>query len=462
VLNKELSKMREYPISINEEEIINNTKKYVLIPWTSQSVMKPEVIVDTEGSYLIDSKGKKILDFSSQLVYSILGHKHPKVVSSIKAQLNKAFDISPRFANDVRSELAKELAEITPGNLKKTLFTLGGAEANENALKIAKLFTGKNKLISRYRSYHGATYGAMSISGDNRRWPFEPLSMQGVVRVFDPYRYRCSFNKKPESCELECASHIEEIILNEGPDSFAAFFMEPIVGSSCCLVPVKRYMEEVRRICDKYKILIIADEIMTGFGRTGEWFASDHYEDLKPDILTFAKGVSAGYIPLGGCIVSEEIGEYFDNQILWCGLTLSGHPLSCIAALATIEVLKEEKLVERSKNLGEKLLVELEMMKNKHRCVGEVRGVGLFYALELVKDKETREYLVPWNAGDTGMTSSYIKDLLWSKGLSTFFRWNLLFIAPPLNISEGDLNRGISIIDETLEKIDDMIEKEKY
>jgi taurine--2-oxoglutarate transaminase len=324
---------------------------------------------------------------------------------------------------------------------------------------VKKCYTGKHKVITRFRSYHGATYGALSLGGDNRRWPFEPGNVPGVVRVFDPYCYRCSFNKAPENCSLECVSHIEEIIQYEGPESFAAFFIEPIVGSSCCLVPPKGYMEGIKELCDRYRILLIVDEIMTGFGRTGEWFAIDHWKDVKPDMLTFAKGVSAGYIPLGGVVVSEEIADFFSDEILWCGLTLSGHPLSCTAALATIEALKEENLVERSKKLGYELKTELQKLQQKHQCVGEVRGTGLFHALELVTNKESREPLIPWNSKDTGMTSSYIKDLLWKRGLSTFFRWNLLFAAPPLNVPTKDLMQGISIIDETLTDLDQIIKK---
>jgi taurine--2-oxoglutarate transaminase len=373
------------------------------------------------------------------------------VVAAIKEQADKLCFIAPSFANEARSRLAKRIAEVTPGDLTKTFFTLGGAEANENALKIARSFTGRQKIIGRYRSYHGATMGSITLSGDRRRWPTEP-GIPGVLHAFDPYCYRCTFGQELESCNLECVSHIEELIWYEGPEEIAGIFIEPVPGANGIVVPPDKYMPALRELCDKYDILLIVDEVMTGFGRTGEWFSVDNW-NVVPDILTFAKGATSGYLPLGGVVVSSKIADHFEDHMLWCGLTFSGHPMSCAAALATIEVYEQENLIENSKRMGSLVLQELQNMADRHPSVGDVRGVGLFCGVELVKDRETREPLVRWNAPSTKLTDQ-IRSAAMERGMYILGRWNVFEVAPPLIATEKEINEGIGILDEVLEIAD--------
>jgi taurine--2-oxoglutarate transaminase len=330
---------------------------------------------------------------------------------------------------------------VAPGDLNKVFYTLGGAEANENAIKFARSYTGRQKIITRYRSYHGATYGAISLSGDYRRPPVEP-GIPGVVRVFDPYCYRCSFGKTPDSCRRECITHIEEVIQYEGPETVAALFMEGVTGSNGLLVPPDDYWPRLRAITRKYGILLVSDEVMSGFGRTGEWFAVDHW-GVVPDILTFAKGVTSGYLPLGGVVVSDPIARYFDDKMLYMGLTYCGHPMSTAAGVATIEVYRQEKLVEKAKALGQVLAVELKCLQEKHPCVGDVRSIGLFGAIEMVKDRAGKEPM-----DDAAMNT--VRAKLLAAGLSTFVNHHLIFTCPPLIITEAELREGLGIIDRVL------------
>ena len=432
----------------NADRIKADHCNHVLVSWSVQSrSADAPVFVGGKGCWFYTSDGKAYLDFSSQLVNLNLGHNHPRVIAAIKEQAEAGCFVSPSIAVESRSTLARMLAEIAPGDLNRVLFTNGGAEANENAIKIAKMVTGRHKVISRFRGYHGATMGAISAGGDYRRWPFEP-GVPGTIRVFEPYCYRCSFSQKPESCHLECVSHIEEIIGYEGPQSIAAIIVEVITGGSGVIVPDPRYYPALRALCDKYGILLIADEVMTGFGRTGEWFAINHW-NVVPDMITFAKGVNSGYVPLGGVIVSERIARFFDDRMLWCGLTYSGHPLACAAGVATLWAYQEEGLIENSRRLGEIALAEMRAIMSRHPSVGDVRGKGLFAAFELVKNRETREMLVPWNSPGLGVMADVRRYLL-SRGLSTNIRWNILMVAPPLVITEAELRQGLAIIDEAL------------
>lgn len=434
-------------LRMNAEAVQADTRDHVLVSWSIQSKVKPLVVVDAKGCWFYDSDGKGYLDFSSQLVNLNLGHRHPKVIAAIKEQADIMPYISPGFANEPRATLARMLSEVAPGDLDKVFFTLGGADANENALKMARMMTGRQKIISRYRSYHGATMGAMSAGGDYRRWPVEP-GVPGTVRVFEPHCYQCSFSQKPESCHLECVSHIEEVISYEGPESIAAVIVETITGGSGVIIPDPRYFPALRALCDKYGILLICDEVMTGFGRTGEWFGVDNWKTV-PDMITFAKGVNSGYVPLGGVIVNKMVADYFEDRMLWAGLTYSGHPLACAAGVAAIKAYKEEGLIENSKRLG---VLQLQLMKEimgRHPSVGEARSIGLFGAFEFVKNRETREMLVPWNSVAAGVLSK-VQDFCWSRGLSVQFRWNTLMVAPPLVVIETELRQGLGIIDEAL------------
>ena len=430
------------------DDVVENDRRYVLHSWSTQSQIAPLPIAGAQGCYFWDYAGKRYLDFNSQLMNSNLGHQHPRVVAAIQEQAGKLCYIAPGFANDKRGELAHLLSEITPGNLRMSFFANGGADANENAIKMARAYTGRHKIISRYRSYHGATMGAMTLTGDPRRWPSEP-GIPGVVRVLDPYSYRCSFCR-PGSCSLHCADHIAEVIEYEGPNTIAAMIMETVTGTNGIIVPPPGYLKRVREILTHYGILMIADEVMCGFGRTGKWFAVDHW-DVVPDIITVAKGINSGYVPLGAAVVSEPIAEWFNDHMFWGGLTYSGHPLACAAAIASIETYRDEHVIENSAAMGMIVRASLDEMAQRHPSIGEVRGLGCFWAIELVKNRETREPLVPFNAGGSAMAP--INALLkrgMELGLFLNAHWNIVMVNPPLIITEAELRSGLAILDECL------------
>jgi len=441
---------------VNAEKIKEDSAKHVMVSWAVQKAANtnPIVVAGAQGSWFWDADGKRYLDFSSQLINSNLGHQHPKVVAAIKEQAEKLCFIGPNFQNEARATLGRMLAERTPGDLVKTFFTLGGAEANENAIKMARVFTGRQKVITRYRSYHGATAGASTLSGDNRRWANEP-GIPGVLRVQDPYPYRCTFKDCGEVCSMQCARNIEDVLHFEGPESVAAILVEVVTGTNGIFVPPPEYIPYLRELCDKYGIVLIFDEVMTGFGRTGKWFAADHY-GVTPDIMTFAKGVNSGYVPLGGAIINQKLSDYFENRMFWGGLTYSGHPLACAAGIATLEAYEEEGVVENSARLGQKLLTALTALKDKHPSVGDVRGLGLFCGIELVKNRETREGLPPWNGTDQALPGK-LKNALLERGVFVFCRYNMLFIAPPLTISEEEMMLGVQAVDEVLSIADEAI-----
>lgn len=435
------------------DEVYKNDREHVIHSWSIQSKLKPMVVNDAEGVYFWDGNGKKYIDMASQLVNSNIGHQHPKVVNAIKEQADKLCFIAPGFANEQRSTLAKLLSEVCPGNINRFFFTNGGADANENAVKIARMATGKWKVISRYRSYHGATFGAIAMTGDPRRPPVEP-GMPGVVRVFDPYCYRCSFGKEYPKCNMECVKHIEETILYENPNTVAAIIVEAITGSNGIFIPPKEYMVQLKEICRKYNIMLIADEVMSGFGRTGEWFGMNVF-DVAPDIITMAKGINSGYVPLGAVGVTEEIYDAIKDKFLYCGLTYSGHPLACAAAIATINAYKEEKIIENAKKMGDVMAGLMKEMKEKHKCVGDVRNQGLFGCIELVKDRDTREPIVPWNA--TGDVMAQISKSLLDDGIYMYIRWNYMFCVPPCIINEEQLKEAYKAIDKALTIADNYI-----
>ena len=431
------------------KQVVEENRDYTLFSWSVQGTANPMHLVRGEGVWFWDGEGNKWLDFSSQLINLNVGHQHPKVLAAIKKQVDELCFAGPSFATEPRGVLGKKLAEVT--GLAKAFYTLGGAEANENAIKIARLFTGREKIITRYRSYHGATMGAMTASGDPRRWPVEP-GIPGIVRVFDPYCYRCPFGKTPDTCRRECVSHIEEVIQMEGPDSIAAVMVEGITGSNGLLVPPDDYYPKLRALCDNYKLLLIDDEVMSGFGRTGKWLATQHY-GITPDIVTSAKGLTSGYMPLGAVIVSREIAEYFETNMLWGGLTYSGHPVSCAAAVANLAVYEEDQIFENVERQGAYLADRLLAMKDRFACVGDVRFKGLFSVLELVKDKETKEPLAPFAGSSPEMAklASYLK----SQHIYAFSRFNMLWICPPLIITEDELRQGLDIIEEGLRPVDE-------
>jgi taurine---2-oxoglutarate transaminase len=430
------------------KEIVQENRDYTMFSWAVQGAANPIHMTRGEGVWFWDGDGNRWLDFSSQLINLNIGHQHPKMLTAIKKQVDELCFAGPGFATEPRGVLGKKLAEST--GLAKAFFTLGGAEANENAIKMARLFTGRDKIITRYRSYHGATMGVMTASGDPRRWPVEP-GVPGVVRVFDPYCYRCPFGKTPDSCRRECVSHIEEIIQMEGPQSIAAILVEGITGSNGLLVPPDDYYPKLRALCDKYSILLIDDEVMSGFGRTGKWLATQHY-GIKPDMVTCAKGLTSGYMPLGSVVVSQPIADYFETHMLWGGLTYSGHPVSCAAAVANLTIYEEERVFENVEEQGLYLAGRLENIKQCYACVGDVRYKGLFSVLELVRDKETKEPLAPFNgtSPEMGKLAAYLK----SKHLYAFTRFNMLWVCPPLILSREELREGLDIIEEGLRLVD--------
>ena len=435
------------------QELIELNRRYTFFSWAVQSVVKPLAVVEAKGCYFWDADGKRYLDFSSQLMNVNTGHQHPKVVAAIREQAERLCYVYPGMATQPRGELGRLLADVTPGDLSKTFFTLGGADAVDNAIKLARLYTGRQKIVARYRSYHGATYGAISATGDPRRLPVEP-GIPGIVRVFDPHCYRCVFGQEPASCQRECITHIEEVIRFEGPDRVAAILFEGVTGSSGIFVPPDDYWPRLREMCDKYGILLISDEVMSGFGRTGEWFAVDNWQ-VVPDMMVVAKGLTSGHIPLGAVIVSQPLADHFEDRYLPLGLTYGAHTLACAAGVATIQAYREDGLIENAKHLGQTLGRSLEALKEKHPSVGDVRYIGLFSVIELVKDKNTREPLAPWNAKpeELGVMADVLPALR-ERGLSTFVKWNWIFVVPPLCITEEELRTGLSIIDEVLEITD--------
>ena len=423
--------------------------KYVLHSWSVRSAIDPIPVAGAEGCYFWDYDGKRYLDFASQLVNVSIGHQHPKVIAAIKDQAEQLTTIGPMMATEKRSELARLLAEVTPGDLTMSFFTSGGTEANENAIKLARWYTGRQKIVARYRSYHGATAGSISLTGDPRRWPAEP-GIPGVVRAFDPYTYRCPAGH-PDPCPV-CSGgpHLEEILQYEGPENVAAVILETITGGNGVIVPPDGYLQSVREVCDRHGILLILDEVIAGFGRTGKWFACEHW-DVVPDILTVAKGINSGYVPLGAMVISEKVADWVQDKYFAGGLTYSGHPLACAAGVASIEAFREEGIVENSAELGEVLGEKLREIADRHDVIGDVRGKGLFYGVELVKDRETREPLVPFNAsGEAFAPMAKIFKAALERGLYLFIRWNVIIVAPPLTVTREELDEGLEILDEVL------------
>jgi taurine--2-oxoglutarate transaminase len=430
-------------------QVVEDAKRYVLHSWSVQNALEPLPVAGGEGRYFWDFDGNRYLDFASQLVNVSIGHQHPKVVAAIKEQAEKLCTIGPPMATEPRSTLARLLAEVTPGDLEMSFFTNGGAEANENAIKLARWYTGRNKIVARYRSYHGATGGAITLTGDPRRWPAEP-GIPGVVRMLDPYTYRCPAGH-PDPCPV-CtgAPHLEEILQYEGPHTVAAVILETVTGTNGIIVPPDGYLQSIREVCDKYGILLIADEVMAGFGRTGKWFGVDNW-DVVPDILSVAKGINSGYIPLGAMVVRKPIADWVRDKYFAGGLTYSGHPLACASAVASIEAFKEEGIVEHAAEMGPVFGELLHGLQEKHPSIGEVRGLGCFWGIELVKNRETREPLVPFNAsGEAFAPVARVSKAALERGLYLMTHWNVVMVCPPLTITREELEEGIAVLDEAL------------
>lgn len=419
--------------------------------WSAQDLISPLPIAGGDGAWFWDNEGNRFLDFASQLVNLNLGHQHPEMVAAVKAQADQLCTVAPPFANDVRTEAARLIAEHAPARLNKVFFTNGGAEANENAVRMARLHTGRQKVLAAYRSYHGATSTAITLTGEPRRWPSEP-GAPGIVHFFGPYTYRSSFGSESDVEECERAlGHLIQVVQMEGPHTIAAIVLESVVGTNGVLVPPDGYLAGVRELCDRHGILLIADEVMVGFGRVGEWFAVDRW-GVAPDLLSFAKGVNSGYVPLGGVLISDDVAATFGERPYPGGLTYSGHPLACATAVASIGIFERDDIVGRSRRLGEEVIGPvLSDIADRHPSVGEVRGMGCFFAIELVRDRGTREPLVPFNAA--GPDAAPMVELMTAckaRGVWPFAHFNRLHVAPPLVISEEDLRSGLAAIDEAL------------
>ncbi|MEU7316766.1 aspartate aminotransferase family protein [Streptomyces sp. NPDC007083] len=430
-------------------------RAHVFHSWSAQGLIDPPAVAGAQGSHFWDYEGKRYLDFASGLVFTNIGYAHPKVVAAVQEQAAQMCTFAPAFAIEARSEAARLIAERTPGDLDKIFFTNGGADAVEHAIRMARLHTGRPKVLSAYRSYHGGTQQAINLTGDPRRWASDS-GTAGVVHFHAPHLYRTPFYAETEEQECERAlAHLEQTLAYEGPQTVAAVILETIPGTAGIMMPPPGYLAGVREICDKYGVVLVLDEVMAGFGRTGSWFAADLY-GVVPDLLTFAKGVNSGYVPLGGVAISGKIAETFDQRPYPGGLTYSGHPLACGAAVATLRTMAEEGIVEHAARLGETVIgPALRELAARHPSVGEVRGTGVFWALDLVRDQETREPLVPYNA--SGADNAPMADFAAAAkrgGLWPFVNMNRTHVVPPCNITEADLEEGLSVLDEALTAAD--------
>ena len=427
-------------------------RAHVFHSWSAQAQINPMTIVASEGAYVWDGAGNRLLDFSGQLVYTNIGHQHPKVVAAIAAQAAKLCTVAPQHANSARSEAARLIAERTPGDLNHVFFTNGGADAVEHAVRMARLHTGRRKVRSRYRSYHGGTDTAINLTGDPRRYPND-YGSAGVVHFNGPFLYRSSFYAENDQQESQRAlDYLERLIAHEGPATIAAIILESVPGTAGIMVPPPGYMAGVRELCDRHGIVFIADEVMAGFGRTGKWFAIDHF-GVVPDLMTFAKGVTSGYVPLGGVAINDAIYASFADRAYPGGLTYSGHPLACAAAVATINAMEDEGMVAHAARIGEQVIGPgLRELASRHPSVGEVRGVGVFWAIELVADPATREPLAPYGGSSPAMNAVIAECK--SRGLLPFANFNRIHVCPPCNVTEAEVAEGLAILDAALDVAD--------
>ncbi len=437
---------------IQDSEILPLSMEHSFWTWSAQGKVAPIPVKRAKGVYFWDVDGKRYLDFNSMTMCVNIGHGDQRVINAIVEQARQLPYAGPPMTTKPRAILGKLLTEITPGNLDHFLFTLGGADANENAIKLARAYTGKHKILSRYRSYHGASAGAMAATGDPRRVAWEPTTMPGVVHFLDPYRYRSTFHRtNPDISEAEFSqdylNHLEEIILYEGPDTIAALLLESVTGTNGIIIPPEGYLQGVRQLCDRYKILLIADEVMSGFGRTGKWFAVDHW-NVVPDLLTMAKGLTSAYAPLGAVAMRPEIAAFFSDRVYHSGLTYNAHPISLAAAIANIRVMQDDHLIEHSAAMGQVLHRMLTDLGEQHPSVGEVRSIGLFGILELVRDRQTKEPMTPFNGNSPEMVA--LRKNLLDHGLYLYTHWHTALIIPPLIINEEQLAEGFAILDKAL------------
>ncbi len=434
-----------------QAEIFADDRTYVFHSWSAQKPLKPMVIAGAEGSYVWDFDGNRLLDFSSQLVNVNIGHQHPKVVAAIQEQAALLATVAPQHANEARNQAARRIVELAGPNMAKVFFTNGGADAVENAIRMARLHTNKHKVLSFYRSYHGNTGASIAATGDPRRWPNEYSAQH--VHFFGPFLYRSEFWATSEQEECERAlQHLEHVIQFEGPGTVGAIILESVVGTAGVMAPPPGYLEGVRALCDRYGIVWIADEVMAGFGRTGEWFAFQNW-GAQPDLIVFAKGSNSGYVPVGGVVISAEIAATFDERVFPGGLTYSGHPLAAASIVASIDAMKEEGIVENAKRIGQDVLGPgLRALAEKHPVIGEVRGLGVFWALDLVSDRATKEPLAPYGGTSEAMTA--LVGACKSRGLLPFTNFNRMHVVPPCTITEDEARAGLAVLDDAFAEID--------
>jgi taurine--2-oxoglutarate transaminase len=442
--------------TMTAEEMVALTKEHNFFSWSAQGAVNPIPMARAKGVYFWDANGKRYFDLNSQLMCVNIGHGDERVIKAIQDQAAELTYAGPSMATRVRAEIGRELASVTPGDLKKFFFTLGGAEANESAIKMARAVTGRHKIITRYRAYHGATAGAITLTGDHRRWANEP-GIPGVIRVFDPYKYRSPLYREGDGDEAfarKCLDQIEEVLMYEGPHTIAAFFIETVTGTNGILIPPDGYLQGLREICDKHGILLICDEVMAGLGRTGAWFAVDHWQ-VVPDIITMAKGLTSAYMPLGAVALNGRVADHFEKNVFYGGLTYSAHPMCLAAAVANLRVLKEDDLVGNSARMGVVMGELMDELKAEHKSVGDVRNIGLFGVIELVKNRATKEPLAPYTGGGPEMTKlgAFLKD----KGVYAFTWRNLLHTNPPLCVTEAELREVFAIINEALAIADEAV-----
>lgn len=434
-------------VTTDHKQIIADNLDYTLFSWSKQAGLNPVNAERAEGVYIYDRDGKRYIDFSSQLMNVNIGHGDKRIAAAVANQMNELSYVYPGMATKARGDLGKMLADITPGNLNHSFFTLGGAEAIENAIKLARVYTGRHKIIAHYRSYHGATIAAITASGDPRRYAVDNQPAPNIFHVENPYSYRCPWGTAtPEQCGEMAANNLEQVIKYQNPDSVAAVLMEGESGSSGCIKYPKGYIRKVKDICEKYGILFIADEVMSGFGRTGKMFGFEHH-NIIPDMICMAKGITSGYIPLGALTVTSEIANKFQDTPLPLGLTYSAHAVACAAAVANIKIYKEDNLVENAAKMGLYMEQQVEALQQKHPSIGDFRNTGLLGCIELVKNRKTKEPTVPWNAKPSQMEATNkmaakIREL----GMFTFVRWNWIFIAPPLIITKAQIDEGLEIV----------------
>src|SRR5438477_5240959 len=439
--------------AMTAEEIVSLTKRHSIFSWSAQANLNPIPMVRGEGIYFWDANGKRYVDMNSQLMCVNIGHGDRRVIDAIKRQADELVYAGPGMASPVRARIGRMLAELTPGDLNRFFFTLGGAEANENAIRIARMVTGRQRIMARYRSYHGATAGGITLTGDPRRWANEP-GIPGVVRFCDPYKSRSHLYRDGDSDETftsRCLDEIEEIIAYEGGHTIAAIFIETVTGTNGLIVPPDGYLQGLREICDRHGIMLVCDEVMCGLGRTGRWFACDHW-NVVPDMITMAKGLTSAYLPLGAVAVSDRIASYFDKNTFYGGLTYNAHPMSLAAAEACLQVMMDDDTCGHTQRMGRVLANLHAQMKEKHPSVGDVRSIGLFGVLELVRNRRTREPMAPFNGTSTEMQKlgAYLRE----QGMYVFINWNNLFTNPPLCITEEQLRQSFAVIDKALEITD--------